>query len=322
MTWNMFVLQGRGGVLTEPEEKEIRETVAMEKAIGTPTINSARYVGDPSDLVTGSPVDAVLGLESRMNVSSLGHNEYHDRLRKEVEGIRDEVIKLSKILSNSLEICAVLRFILDAEGSERIVDKGMQSAQLSDLLLHHNSKAANLTLAQVAALRLYTTIVYQLMNDPLRDNARYSQGNPCPLAATTFFASAGIKKLRALSVNLQNDKVLWRGMRNLKVTDDFMHMGGTELGFMSATTQLKLAVRYALNQQKQDQDLLLFKIRVPDFMSAGARLAWLSAFPQEDEVVYPPLTFLRPTGRVDHMDFQCDGRQIRITVVEVVPHIS
>ena len=99
-------------------------------------------------------------------------------------------------------------------------------------------------------------------------------------------------------------------------------MGGTELGFMSATTQLKLAVRYALNQHKQDQDLLLFKIRVQDFMSAGAELAWLSAFPKEDEVLYPPLTFLKPTGRVDHMDFRSDGRQIRITVVEVVPHIS
>ena len=111
-------------------------------------------------------------------------------------------------------------------------------------------------------------------------------------------------------------------MRNLKATDNFMEMGGTELGFMSATTQLKLAVRYALNQHKRDQDLLLFKIRVQDFMSAGAELAWLSAFPKEDEVLYPPLTFLKPTGRVDHMDFRSDGRQIRITVVEVVPHIS
>ena len=195
----MFVSQGRGGVLTEPEEKEIRETVAMEKAIGTPSVNSARYVGDPSDLVTGRPVDAVLGLESRMNVSRLGHNEYHQLLGKEVEGIRDEVIQLSKSLEKSLEICAVLRFILDAEGSEQFVDKGMQSVQLSDLLLHSNAKAANLTLAQVAALRLYTTIVYQLMNDPLRDNARYSQGKTCPLAATTWFASEGIKKLRALN---------------------------------------------------------------------------------------------------------------------------
>ena len=320
----MFVLQGRGGVLTEPEEKEIRKTVATEKAIKTPSVNSELYVGDPSDLVTGSPVDAVLGLESRMNVSSQRHDEYHDRLRKEVEGIRDEVIKLSKNLPNSLEICAVLRFILDTEGSEHIVDTKMQSAQLSDLLLHHNSKAANLTLAQVAALRLYTTLVYQFMNGPLRDNARYSQGKPCPLAATTCFATEGIKKLRALGVDLQNDRVLWRGMRNLKVTGDFMQMGGTERGFMSATTQLKLAVRYALNQHKQgqEQDLVLFKIRVPDFMSAGAKLAWLSAFPQEDEVLYPPLTFLKPTGRVDHMDFQRDGRQIRLTVVEVVPHIS
>ena len=318
---NTVVLQGRGGVLTEQEEKEIRETVAMEKAIGTPYVKSEFFVGDPTVLSSGRPVDAVLGLESRMNVSSLGFHEYHQRLSKEVEGIRDEVMQHLENTHKSVEICDMLRFVLDAEGSDH-VNKGMQSAQLSDLLLHSDAKAANLTLAQLAALRLYTTKVYQHMNDPLRDSARYCQGNPCPLAATTWFASEGIKKLRALSVDLQNDRVLWRGMRNFKVTDDFMQMGGTELGFMSATTQLKLAVRYALNKHKQDQDLLLFKIRVPDFMSAGANLAWLSAFPQEEEVLYPPLTFLKPTGRVGHMDFQSDGRQIRITVIEVVPHIS
>ena len=30
----------------------------------------------------------------------------------------------------------------------------------------------------------------------------------------------------------------------------------------------------------------------------GAELQWLSAFPDESEVLYPPLTYLRPTGNV------------------------
>ena len=32
-------------------------------------------------------------------------------------------------------------------------------------------------------------------------------------------------------------------------------------------------------------------------MQYGAELKWLSAFPGEEEVLYPPLTYLQPTGR-------------------------
>ena len=95
-----------------------------------------------------------------------------------------------------------------------------------------------------------------------------------------------------------------------------MRQGGTELAFMSTTTDLRVAVR-ALSRHS-----LLLKIVAPSFMSLGADLQWLSAFPDEAEVLFPPLTFLQPTGRTDSVDaVDCDGNPVTFTVVEVTPYI-
>ena len=49
-------------------------------------------------------------------------------------------------------------------------------------------------------------------------------------------------------------------------------------------------------------------------MQRGASIQFLSAFPAEEEVLYPPLTFLKPTGKTLTMTF--GAREF--TVVEVV----
>jgi hypothetical protein len=59
---------------------------------------------------------------------------------------------------------------------------------------------ARLSPAEVVALRFYTTFVYCFMNDPLRNDARFAAGQPCPLPVTTHHSVEGIKKLRALCV--------------------------------------------------------------------------------------------------------------------------
>ena len=45
-----------------------------------------------------------------------------------------------------------------------------------------------------------------------------------------------------------------------------------------------------------------------NFMDQGVSIAYLSCFPTEDEMLYPPLTYLRPRGepkslRVGEVDF-------------------
>lgn len=88
--------------------------------------------------------------------------------------------------------------------------------------------------------------------------------------------------------------------------------GGTEVAPMSTTSNFRVAAQYGLSE-----NTLIFKIKVSNFMQYGAELQWLSAFPGDAEVCYPPLTYLQPTGRTQVVTI---GSK-RFTVCEVVPHI-
>ena len=81
---------------------------------------------------------------------------------------------------------------------------------------------------------------------------------------------------------------------------------------MSVTADLRVAVQYSASG---DGVALLFKIITRTFMEHPVNLNFLSAFPELSEHLYPPLTFLRPTGRQETvaLDFTT------FTVVEVIP---
>ena len=142
-----------------------------------------------------------------------------------------------------------------------------------------------------------------------------------------FYIQDGIKKLRAAVVEANNNEskygskqngntVLWRGMKNVKVGDRFKNEGGTELAPMSTTSDLNVAIEYGTCSTGS----LILKIQVPDALASGADLEWLSAFPTESEVLYPPLTFLRPTGRMQSLTSEVSGAQV--TIMEVTPDLS
>ena len=65
---------------------------------------------------------------------------------------------------------------------------------------------------------------------------------------------------------------------------------------------------------------LLFKIRVPNALKHGADLSWLSAFPCESEVLYPPLTFLQPCGKIQEIKSKISGASL--IIIEVEPDLS
>mmetsp|Transcript_9652 Transcript_9652/g.29898 ORF Transcript_9652/g.29898 Transcript_9652/m.29898 type:complete len:201 (+) Transcript_9652:702-1304(+) len=196
--------------------------------------------------------------------------------------------------------------------------------KLEDFMKHDNVEKAELTLPHVAALRLYTTLAFKYLNGPLRDQVDYyDKQKPHPLPKTVAFISEGIKKLRAAYATrvaageIKAKTCLWRGFKNVEISEDFMHAepngnyrGGTELAPMSTTTDMAVAAKYS----KSDKSLL-FKVVLDNFMQYGAELRWLSAFPEEEEVLYPPLTYLQPTGRTQTL--QLDGSEFKI--VEVKP---
>lgn len=54
------------------------------------------------------------------------------------------------------------------------------------------------------------------------------------------------------------------------------------------------------------------------FIDRGADLQFLSAFPQEVECLYPPLTLLLPTGREDTINVS----GVEYSVIEVEPRFA
>ena len=161
-----------------------------------------------------------------------------------------------------------------------------------------------------------------MLNVPLRELGKamanradsnadaYRESHPLPV--TISFLTAAIGKLRAVGADegAVSRVDLWRGMRDTAVPASFMESGGTELAPMSTTTSMQMALQYALSERS-----LLLKLRTDSFMNRGASVKVFSAFPTESEVLYPPLTYLRPTTREERL--MVSGHEVH--VVEVVP---
>ncbi|KAL3926142.1 MAG: hypothetical protein SGPRY_003439, partial [Prymnesium sp.] len=195
-----------------------------------------------------------------------------------------------------------LEYILKQPASERKYHNGIRDAgrglvHFADFVSHPVAQQAELDPVHVLALRFYTTHAFKYMNGPLRAE-EYGHGKrPHPLPITVTYISEGIKRLRAVFAAGENaTKVtnLWRGMKNIRMAEEFMAdlRGGTEVAPMSTTSDLRVAAQYGVSDNS-----LLFKIKVSNFLQYGANLQWLSAFPDEAEVCYPPLTYLQPTGK-------------------------
>ena len=283
-------------LLSAEEIERLRGTFHKEQSIRS---NLFEFV---VPLKIGKPADAAYGLENRMCVENgFPSAVYFERIAKGVKGIQDEVYGLDRqhdaYGDTTTEVREVLDYILFEAASEKeypcgVRDKGRGPMTLSDFMEKEEAKESGLTEAELVAMRLYTSSAFRLINTPMRDDERFYQGKSCPLAVTTYFAARGIKKLRARHALDSNALALWRGMRCMYADDDFMRFGGTELAFMSTTNDLRVAASYSASKQS-----LLLKIVSSSFMMMGADLQWLSIFPDGVDIVYPPLTYLRPTGR-------------------------
>jgi hypothetical protein len=238
-------------------------------------------------LISGQPKEAAHGIAQHMGISS---QQLAEIISGGLGAIRAEFEN-----GGDADDVANMHYILDEVAHEMeetvsygvtVKDKGHEGMRLNDFLKLREAKTAKLEATHIAALRLYSSQSYKRINDPLRNGEK-----PHPFAATTFFLSEGLKKMRSINATatkVQLHKEFWRGMKDLELTDKFKRQGGTELGCMSTSTSKEIVAGYANSAQP-----LVFRINSDGFMSCGADISWLSVYPNEAEVLYPPLTYLQ-----------------------------
>ena len=108
-------------------------------------------------------------------------------------------------------------------------------------------------------------------------------------------------------------KVLWRGLRNVIAPEEFVRRGGTEVAPMSTTSDIDVAVRYSASASS-----VLLRLTSDSFITMGADISYLSAFPGENEFLYPPLVYLKPEGEPP---VHINVGNLKIVVVNVVPYL-
>ena len=129
----------------------------------------------------------------------------------------------------------------------------------------------------------------------------------------------GLRSLRGNNADSDDATAIiefFRGFTDMQVTQDFKDRGGTELAPMSTNKDLSVACGYAV-RKGQTNGALLMKIVTSNNLQRGADLTFLSMFPGEAETLFPPLTFVQPTGKVEEMDFKNGNTIFKLTIVEV-----
>ena len=186
--------------------------------------------------------------------------------------------------------------------------------RLADFARHPSAVAAHLSEAHVAALRLYTTAAFASLNPSLRDQDRFNNQRPhhFPVTVKLIAEAAGqLKVVNSRAADAAQPRELYRGLRNVAPPDEFMRDGGTELGMMSATLDANVAVRYSAAAHG-----VVLRFQTAGWEERGADIAFLSAFPAEAEVLYPPLTFIRPLQQ-QRASMEVNGTTFR--VIDVTP---
>ena len=291
-------------LLTEDEVGTLR-SVSL-RAAQNASATSDRYTADAANLLLSEPEAAARGVASVVGIPYL---ELLTRMGQGVQAIIDEC-DAHGTDDDKHWLDYVLR--QPAAHHEGLHEEGRAGQLLSYFVNHPNAIVAGLEEAHVVALRWYTSPAYESLNRPLRDRTRMEAH---PFAVTIAFINDGIKRLRAIARPESGPSTalrLWRGMRNVQAPDELRRTGGTELAMLSTTTDLETAVRFSTSRTA-----FLVLITPRSFMQRGADTVWLSCFPSEREILYPPCTYLRPTGRVQAIEL---SSELRCTVVEMTPH--
>eukprot|EP01052_Picozoa_sp_SAG31_P010641 SAG31_NODE_588_length_13820_cov_47.352452_3_plen_732_part_00 len=180
-----------------------------------------------------------------------------------------------------------------------------------------------LNVPELVAMRLHTGPMFVFYNTVLRARGgtvdwespakRYPiqfNANVAGKFVTTIHSIAsGVLKLS----HLQPAVTVYRGAGGFKMPaalrkpDAFGSRFGTEYGFLSTTMDPAVAREYGVDWDRRRGLNYLFEMQM-DAANRGASLMWLSQFPTECEVLFPPLVVLQVIGepqyKADQLHYQ------------------
>ena len=291
-----------------------------------------RFLVELRSLVFGHPQEAARGVQHYMCVdadtilTAMGEGTKAIEREIELHGTEEDKECLDYILHSEAgtsshvfpngNLCCDCSADGQLLESRRIPNGDGAGMRLADFVAHPHSREAALREPHVVALRLYTTAAYRSINSPLRDLNRFQRHEAHMLPVTVSFIADGVRKLRAIGASQKEDVNamcgLYRGMKDVTVPDEFLENGGTELAPMSTTTDLAVAMSYSASTT-----CVLMRVHTTSFMERGADLSYLSAFPAESEILFPPLTYLQPIGPAETITVG----NATCTVINVSPHL-
>jgi Leucine-rich repeat (LRR) protein len=186
-------------------------------------------------------------------------------------------------------------------------ESGNHGRPLQSFVDSTEAQAAGLKQEEVIALRLYTGPMYVWYNYLLRYRHAYNptayqspfddyklDESDFPFRTTLHVLNSAIIKLS----RTQRAEKVYRGTKGGCLPPQFWEpneqnvRGGIELGFMSTTTERKVAMSYAKAEIKPS---IVFEMQM-GMIDRGAPLQWCSQFPNEAEILFAPLTGLEVVG--------------------------
>ena len=189
--------------------------------------------------------------------------------------------------------------------------KGTEFQEIKKALKLHKLELSEV---ELIGLRLYTGPAYYKYNNELRNayekqssEQRLHRGGcfggissaPFKFVATVHAIYSGLIKLAQIEQLQGGNRTCYRGIglnlpESMLQPDALGFKGGCEVAFMSSARSLKVAV-FFLNQQQDDSANNILEIQIGQ-VDRGASLAWLSQYPEEDEVLFPPLSYIEIVG--------------------------
>lgn len=224
-------------LLSDAENKLIRQVIKGGN-IETEIIVSnskllSRFSDEENYLITGNPMESVLGLPY-----FLGTDERKIQTTR-INGIK--ALEKEILAGNEQEVIRNMKYVLYEKASEKDFSNGRRDLnntgkRLNDFVKHPMAIKYRLREEHIAALRIYTTSAFRYINNPLRQSRnnlaeKNEKVHPYPL--TVCLIDEAIKKLRASTaasykeessaVNESEGIYLWRGIKNTRITEDFLH---------------------------------------------------------------------------------------------------